>query len=115
LNGGQAVHAANTLEEHPFNQDSLLYFARALTVADESEPTRRAETNWWGGFKNHVVFAHSNEPITRQQRKAMFDKFFRRTTQMPKCPSQRDRMASEALSTNVVPSAVLAPMNEFPA
>jgi len=79
LNGGSAVHPANTLEEHPFNQDSLLYFARALTVTDESESTRRAETNWWGGFNNHVVFARYPEPIARQQRKAMFDTIFKRS------------------------------------
>lgn len=74
--GGLAVHKANALTEHPvFNQDSMCYFTKALFVSDG--PTERAETNWWGGFNNHLIEARSAVP-TRLEKKAAFDAFFRR-------------------------------------
>jgi len=75
LNDGKAVHAANALTEHQFNQDSLNYFARALIVDDKS--TKRAETNWWGVFNKQVISRQCTTP-TKQQRKAVFDAFFKR-------------------------------------
>ena len=75
LNGGRAVHIANGLTEHPFNQDTLRYFARALVVDGES--TKRAETNWWGWFNKELVLNRSTAP-TKQQRKAVFEDFFKK-------------------------------------
>jgi|GEM_PF-2770388 len=75
LNDGKAVHAANALTEHPFNQNSLNYFARALVVDDKS--TERTETNWWGVFNKQVISHRCTTP-TKQERKAMFDAFFKK-------------------------------------
>jgi hypothetical protein len=75
LNDGNAVHAANALTEHAFNQDSLLYFSRALVVDDKS--TKRAETNCWGLFNKKLILNRSTAP-TRQEKKAVFDSFFKK-------------------------------------
>jgi len=95
LNDGKAVHAANALTEHQFNQDSLNYFARALVVGDKS--TKRAETNWWGMFNKQPVLSRSAVP-SRQEKKAMFDAFFKR----PNCKLTLKAMAVRTEQTNSI-------------
>jgi hypothetical protein len=79
FNGSNLAHVGNGLEEHEFNLKSLLYFASALTVAEESESTKRGETNWWGGFNNDLILNRSTKP-TRQEKRAVFDSFFKKPT-----------------------------------
>jgi hypothetical protein len=81
LNGGKSVRAANTLEPHEFNRETVSYFARALVVGDES--ARRAETNWWGLFNKPVILRRCTAPA-KQQRKAMFDAFFKKSSAKPR-------------------------------
>lgn len=87
LNDGKAVHAANALTEHQFNQDSMNYFARALIVDDKS--TKRAETNWWGMFNKQLILNRSTVP-TRQQKKAVFDAFFKKPSAKPARATNRN-------------------------
>ena len=60
LNGGNCVHKANQLHEHQFNQDTSLYFSRALIVDDKA--TSRAETNWFGVFNKQLILDRSTAP-----------------------------------------------------
>lgn len=75
LNGDKSVHAANMLEPHEFNCETLNYFAKALVVDDKS--AKRTETNWWGVFNKQPILNRSTVP-TRQEKKAVFDSFFKK-------------------------------------
>lgn len=96
LNGGKSVHAANALQSHEFNQDTLQYFARALVVGNES--THRAETNWWGLFNKQVILRRCTAP-TKQQRKSVFDAFFK------KCQRRAASNTTDRATFTVQPAA----------
>ena len=81
LNGGKCVRAANTLEAHEFNRETVNYFARALVVDDEF--VHRAETNWWGLFNKQVILRRCTEP-TKQQRKVEFGALFKKSMAKPR-------------------------------
>jgi hypothetical protein len=101
LNDGKAVHPANTLEPHEFNQDTLKYFARALIVDETS--TRRGETSWCGVFNKQLILSRCTTP-TKQQRKAVFDGFFK------KCRSRAAVNMPDRAASLVQPVASVVPL-----
>jgi hypothetical protein len=101
LNGGKCVHAANTLEPHEFNHEAMRYFARALAIADDA--TSRTETNWWGQFNKQAISRRCTAP-TKQERKAVFDSFFKQ------CESRAAVNSTDRATFAVEPVASVAPL-----
>jgi hypothetical protein len=83
----------------------LLYFARALIVADESESTKRAETNWWGRFNNKLILDRSTDPATHE-RKTVFDSFFKKPSlKQQRAAKQRMKLHAQSDSKGKVSDA----------
>lgn len=74
VNNGKAVHAANQLHEHQFNEASIDYFSRAVSVTNGS--TKREGTIWWGAFKKEHVESRSSKPTT-DEINCLFEKLFK--------------------------------------
>jgi hypothetical protein len=77
FNDFKCARVANKLKEHPFDLDSINYFAKGLHIT--AEATNRPETNWWGVYNKQYIDSRSTEP-TKQEKDFAFGIFFKKSS-----------------------------------